>query len=90
MKFIKNNSYLLLVVAVCILFTLIGLSKMSNDMEFDKVVVVEGDTLWAYSLKYATGNIPNDKWIKDIDNPEQFNIDYHKGWRRVETTKDPL
>lgn len=66
MKFIKNNSYLLLVVAVCILFTLIGTHKMSNEMEFDKVVVVEGDTLWAYSLKYGQGNIPNDKWINDV------------------------
>jgi hypothetical protein len=66
MPFIKNNSYLLLVVAVCIIFTIIGMSKVENDITFEKVVVSEGDTLWGYSAKYATNNVPADKWIKDI------------------------
>ncbi|MBO1913114.1 LysM peptidoglycan-binding domain-containing protein, partial [Microvirga sp. 3-52] len=68
MPFIKNNSYLLLVVAVCIIFTIMGTSKAENDNEFEKVVVTEGDTLWGYSAKYANNNIPADKWIKDIIN----------------------
>jgi len=66
MQFIKNNSYILLVVSVCILFTIIGTNKISSDVEFNKVVVVEGDTLWDYSLKYGKGNTPNEKWIKDV------------------------
>lgn len=68
MPIIKNNSYLLLVVAVCIIYTIIGLSKVENEVTFEKVVVAEGDTLWGYSSKYATSNVPADQWIKDIIN----------------------
>ncbi|WP_172369645.1 cell division suppressor protein YneA [Sporosarcina jiandibaonis] len=68
MQFIKNNSYLLLVVAVCIIFTMIGLNKAEKDVPFEKVVVAEGDTLWDYSVKYANNSVPADKWIKDIIN----------------------
>ena len=68
MPFIKNNSYLLLVVAVCIIYAIIGLSKVENDVEYEQVVVAEGDTLWGYSVKYANSNVPADQWIKDIIN----------------------
>ena len=44
------------------------MSKVENDVEFEQVVVAEGDTLWGYSVKYANSNVPADQWIKDIIN----------------------
>lgn len=66
MKFIKNNSYLLLAIVLCVIFTLIGNEKLKNDsIVYENVVVAEGDTLWSYSLKYAN-DVPTDKWIQEI------------------------
>ena len=89
MPFIKNNSYLLLVVAVCIIYAIIGLSKVENDVEYEQVVVFEGDTLWGYSVKYANSNVPAEQWIKDIKFKQSYN-DYHSGRRRVKNTKEYL
>lgn len=63
--FIKNNSYVLLVVVLCVIFTVVGIYKAETEVAYEKVTVAEGDTLWAYSIKYAN-NVPKDKWIKEI------------------------
>lgn len=67
MNFIKNNSYLLLIVVLCFIFTVAGVIKMGNEIEYEKVTVAEGDTLWGYSLQYAN-HVPVDKWIKEVIN----------------------
>lgn len=65
MKFIKNNSYLLLVVVLCMIFTVVGIHKMEQEVAYKQLIVAEGDTLWDYSIQYAN-NVPADKWIKEI------------------------
>lgn len=65
MQFIKNNSYLLLIVVLCMVFTMIGLHKMEREVAYQQLVVAEGDTLWDYSRQYAN-NVPAEKWIEEI------------------------
>lgn len=65
MQFIRNNNYLLIIVILCIIFTVVGVNKMGNDVAYEKVTVAEGDTLWGYSIQYGN-NVPSDKWIKEI------------------------
>lgn len=65
MQMIKNNSYLLLVVVLCIIFTVVGIKKMEQEVAYQHLIVAEGDTLWDYSIQYAN-NVPSDKWIKEI------------------------
>ena len=67
MNFIKNNSYLLLVIILCFIFTAVGVNKMGHDAAYEKVTVATGDTLWGYSLEYGN-NVPNDKWIQEVIN----------------------
>ena len=67
MQLIKNNSYLLLVIVLCLIFTILGVNKAGNEVAYEKVIVAEGDTLWGYSLEYAN-NVPTDKWIKEVIN----------------------
>lgn len=65
MQIIKNNSYLLLVVVLCMIFTVVGIKKMEQEVAYQHLVVAEGDTLWGYSTQYAN-NVPADKWIEEI------------------------
>ena len=65
MEFIKNNSYLLLVVVLCMIFTVVGIQKMEQEVTYQQLTVAEGDTLWDYSIQYAN-NLPSDKWVKEI------------------------
>lgn len=67
MKFIRNNNYLLLVVVLCMVFTVVGFNKIEvdHDVVYATVTVAEGDTLWGYSVEYGN-NVPSDKWIKEI------------------------
>ncbi|MCZ2256981.1 cell division suppressor protein YneA [Sporosarcina sp. G11-34] len=67
MKLIKNNSYLILVIVFCLMFTILNVNKAANEVAYEKVIVTEGDTLWGYSLLYAN-NVPTDKWIKEVIN----------------------
>ena len=65
MTFIKNNSYLLLIMVLCISFAFIGTKKLENDVVFEEITVSEGDTLWGLSVHYAE-NMPTEKWIKKV------------------------
>lgn len=62
MQLIRNNSYLVLIIVLCVLFSVLGIRK--NDIVYEKVVVAEGDTLWGYSNQYAK-QIPIEKWIEE-------------------------
>ena len=65
MQFIQKNNYLLFVLTLCILFMVIGTKKMGNEVNYEKITVTEGDTLWGYSVQYAE-NMPTEKWIQEI------------------------
>lgn len=65
MQLIKNNSYLLLIIVLCMIFTIVGINKLEQEVTYEHLVVAEGDTLWDYSIQYAN-KVPSDKWIKEI------------------------
>ena len=65
MQLIKNNSYLLIIVLLCVTFTMIGINKLEQEIAYQHVTVSEGDTLWGYSIEFAD-NVPTDKWIEEI------------------------
>jgi len=64
MHFIRNNNYLLLIAVLCILFTVIGINKTENEIDYEKVTVAEGDTLWGYAVQYGK-HVPTEKWIQE-------------------------
>ena len=65
MTFIKNNSYLLLIMVLCITFSFIGTKKIGTEVVFEEITVLEGDTLWGLSAQYGQ-NIPMEKWIEKV------------------------
>lgn len=65
MTFIKNNSYLLLIMGLCLLFALIGTKKVEQDVVFDEITIVEGDTLWELSERYGE-NMSPEQWITQV------------------------
>lgn len=51
---------------LCVIFTTIGMKKIENEnVQYEKIVVAQGDTLWSYSKQYAE-NVPAHKWIQEI------------------------
>ncbi|MFD1928618.1 LysM peptidoglycan-binding domain-containing protein [Sporosarcina siberiensis] len=76
MTFIKNNSYLLLVIALCITFTFIGTNKIGSEPAFEEIIISEGDTLWGLSVYYSE-NTPKKQWIQkvmDLNNLSTTNL----------------
>lgn len=65
MTFIKNNSYFLIAFALLLLFSLLTIKKLEQEVVYEQIIVSEGDTLWAYSQEYAEG-MPIEKWIDEI------------------------
>ncbi|MCZ2258739.1 cell division suppressor protein YneA [Sporosarcina sp. G11-34] len=65
MTFIKNNSYLLLILVLCITFSFIGTKKIGADFAVEEVTISEGDTLWGLSVQYGD-NISSEKWIEQV------------------------
>lgn len=65
MTFIKKNSYLLVAFALFILLSFVTIKKMGQEVVYEQRIVVEGDTLWAYSQEYAAG-MPTEIWIEEI------------------------
>jgi len=65
MTFVKNNSYLLLIIALCITFSFIGTKKIGVEPTFEEIIVSEGDTLWGLS-DYYSENIPKKQWIQKV------------------------
>lgn len=65
MNFIKNNNYILFVMVLCIIFSIACIKKLEQEVTYEYIKVVEGDTLWDYSREYAEA-IPTDKWIHEI------------------------
>lgn len=51
---------------LCVIFAFIGTKKTEGHIiEYEKITVAEGDTLWSYSKQYAE-NVPPHKWIQEI------------------------
>lgn len=65
MTFIKNNHYLLLALGLFITFTFITIKNLEQEVVYERIVVTEGDTLWAYSQKYAA-DMPVERWIDEV------------------------
>lgn len=65
MTFIKNNSYLLLIMVLCLTFAFIGTKKLEKDIAYDEITVSEGDTLWDLSIQYGE-NMSTEQWIAQV------------------------
>lgn len=51
---------------LCVIFIMIGIKKTeTNSIDYERIVVAEGDTLWSYSKQYAD-NVPAHRWIEEI------------------------
>ena len=66
MAFFKNNSYIILIFAVCIGATLAGTYKMAKEQSYAEITITEGDTLWGLSSVYSTEDMPRNKWIREV------------------------
>ncbi|KAA0966436.1 LysM peptidoglycan-binding domain-containing protein [Sporosarcina sp. ANT_H38] len=65
MNFIKNNSYVVLIIVLCMGFAIIGSSKYGNEQTVTKITISEGDTLWGLANHHSE-NMSADKWIKEV------------------------
>lgn len=65
MTFIKNNSYILLLIFLCMGFAIIGATKSVKEQTVTEITVMEGDTLWGLSLHHAE-NSSKDQWMKEV------------------------
>lgn len=65
MTFIKNNSYILLLIFLCMGFALIGVTKSVKEQMVTEITVMEGDTLWALALHHAE-NSSKDQWMQEV------------------------
>ena len=65
MTFIKNNSYLLFVLILCVVFAFIGVSKYSKDQAYSEITITEGDTLWELAYQYSGTESPG-KWVTTV------------------------
>lgn len=65
MTVIKNNSYILLIFAVCIGFAVMGVMKQEKEQPYTEVTIYEGDTLWSLALHHAEDQ-PAEQWIKEV------------------------
>ncbi|WP_342509621.1 LysM peptidoglycan-binding domain-containing protein [Sporosarcina sp. FSL K6-2383] len=65
MTFIKNNSYILLLIALCMGFAIIGTTKSLKEHTITEITVMEGDTLWGLALHHAE-NTSKDQWMKEV------------------------
>jgi LysM repeat protein len=65
MTFIKNNSYIILLIVLCMGFAIIGATKSVKEQIVSEITVMEGDTLWGLALHHAE-NTSKDQWMKEV------------------------
>jgi len=65
MTFIKKNSYVVLIIVLCTVFAIIGVSKYEIEQTVTKITITEGDTLWGLAYLHSE-NMSTDKWIKEV------------------------
>ncbi|MBO0585699.1 LysM peptidoglycan-binding domain-containing protein [Sporosarcina sp. E16_8] len=65
MTFIKRNSYVVLIIVLCMVFAIIGVNKYEKEQTVTKITIIEGDTLWGLANHYSE-NMALDKWIKEV------------------------
>lgn len=65
MTFIKNNSYIILLIFLCMGFAIIGVTKSVKEQTVTEITVMEGDTLWGLALHHAENN-SREQWMKEV------------------------
>ncbi|KXH80064.1 LysM peptidoglycan-binding domain-containing protein [Sporosarcina sp. HYO08] len=65
MAFLKNNSYIILVFIICIVFTMMGVAKYGKEQTYGEIVITEGDTLWGLAVRHAD-NESKEEWIEKV------------------------
>lgn len=65
MNFIKNNSFILSIIAITALLTFFACMTLGNEEENAIIIIHKGDTLWSLADQYK-GNIPHEQWISSV------------------------
>ncbi|NYF24316.1 LysM peptidoglycan-binding domain-containing protein [Sporosarcina sp. JAI121] len=65
MTFIKNNSYVLFIIILCMCFATIGAGKYGKEQAVTKIIITEGDTLWGLAYHHSE-EMPAEQWIKEV------------------------
>lgn len=65
MTFIKNNSYILLLIVLCMGFAIMGVTKSVKEQTVTEITVMEGDTLWGLALHHAEKS-SKEHWMKEV------------------------
>ncbi|MHA6261193.1 cell division suppressor protein YneA [Sporosarcina sp. CAU 1771] len=72
MTFIKNNSYILLIMVLCLTFSFIGTNKLNKKIDYNEVTVIEGDTLLYLATKYGEEMV-TEQWIAEVKKLNDLN-----------------
>ena len=65
MNFIKNNSFIISIIALSAILSLIAGLFLSEEEEHATIVVHQGDTLWTLAEQYK-GDLPHEQWIASV------------------------
>ncbi|MFC4411025.1 LysM peptidoglycan-binding domain-containing protein [Chungangia koreensis] len=65
MNFIKNNSFILSIIALSAILTLIAGLVMGEEEPNKTIVIHQGDTLWTLAEQYK-GDLPHEEWIASV------------------------
>lgn len=65
MNFIKNNSFILSIIALSAILALIGGLSLSKEENHATIVIHQGDTLWTLADRYR-GDLPHEQWIASV------------------------
>lgn len=65
MNIIKENSYVLLIIVLCMGFAIIGVNKYEKEQTVTRITITEGDTLWGLANHHSV-NMSTHKWVKEV------------------------
>lgn len=86
MKFLKDHSFFIILLAVCICFASYQLNKLASDDEYVEILIADGDTLWGLASEYAD-QTPINTWIQQVKQLNELPTDII---RSGETLKLPI
>jgi LysM repeat protein len=65
MNFIRNNSFILSIIALSAILTLIAGLVIGEEESHKTIVIHQGDTLWTLAEQYK-GDLPREEWITSV------------------------
>lgn len=65
MKWLKSNHYIILLFGLFLLLFVIFAWRAPDDITFNKITIVYGDTLWSLAEQYR-GSMSSERWIEIV------------------------